>query len=46
MLEQGQGRDPVWPESMPGAPGVHSGEPAPSPEEQTDSPQEQAGAAA
>jgi alkylation response protein AidB-like acyl-CoA dehydrogenase len=46
MLEQATSRDPVWPESMPGAPGVASGESAPSPEEQQDAEQEPAGAAA
>jgi alkylation response protein AidB-like acyl-CoA dehydrogenase len=46
MLEQATSRDPVWPESMPGAPGVASGESAPSPEEQQDAQQEPAGAAA
>ena len=46
MLEQATSRDPVWPESMPGAPGVASGESAPSPEEQKDAQQEPAGATA
>jgi alkylation response protein AidB-like acyl-CoA dehydrogenase len=46
MLEQATSRDPVWPESMPGAPGVATGESAPSPEEQKDAEQEPAGAAA
>jgi alkylation response protein AidB-like acyl-CoA dehydrogenase len=46
MLEQAKGRDPIWPESMPGAPGVASGESAPGPEEQTGAEQEAAGAAA
>ncbi len=46
MLKQASDRDPIWPESMPGAPGVATGESAPSPEEQRDSPQETAGAAA
>jgi alkylation response protein AidB-like acyl-CoA dehydrogenase len=46
MLEQAKSRDPVWPESMPGAEGVASGESAPSPEEQEDAEQEPAGAAA
>jgi alkylation response protein AidB-like acyl-CoA dehydrogenase len=46
MLEQATSREPVWPESMPGAPGVASGESAPSPEEQKDAQQEPAGAAA
>ena len=34
MLEQAQERDPIWPESMPGADGIATGEEAPSPEEQ------------
>ena len=34
MLEQAQERDPIWPESMPGAEGIATGEEAPSPEEQ------------
>jgi alkylation response protein AidB-like acyl-CoA dehydrogenase len=34
MLEQAKGRDPIWPESVPGAEGIASGEQAPSPEEQ------------
>jgi alkylation response protein AidB-like acyl-CoA dehydrogenase len=46
MLKQAAERDPIWPESMPGAPGVASGESAPGPEEQQESPQEKAGAAA
>ena len=46
MLEQATSREPVWPESMPGADGVESGESAPSPEEQQDAKQEPAGAAA
>ncbi len=47
MLEQAQARDPIWPEVMPGADGVASGEPAPDPEEQEASPeQEKAGTAA
>lgn len=46
MLEQAKSRDPIWPESMPGAPGVDSGESAPSPAEQQSSPQQPAGAAA
>src|SRR5215204_2677892 len=46
MLEQATSRDPIWPESMPGADGVASGESAPSPEEQKDAQQEAAGAAA
>jgi alkylation response protein AidB-like acyl-CoA dehydrogenase len=46
MLKQASERDPIWPESMPGAPGVASGESAPGPEEQKASPQETAGAAA
>ena len=46
MLKQAEARDPVWPESMPGAAGVATGESAPSPAEQTDSTQEKAGAVA
>jgi alkylation response protein AidB-like acyl-CoA dehydrogenase len=46
MLAQASERDPIWPESMPGAPGVASGESAPSPEEQQSDEQEPAGAAA
>ena len=46
MLKQAEARDPVWPESMPGAPGVATGASAPSPAEQSDSTQEKAGAAA
>src|SRR4051794_1770811 len=34
MVKQAGGREPVWPESMPGADGIESGESAPSPEEQ------------
>ena len=46
MVKQAQGREPVWPEAMPGAPGVASGEDAPSPEEQESETQEKVGAAA
>jgi len=46
MLKQATDREPIWPESMPGAPGVESGESAPSPEEQQGTKQEPAGAAA
>jgi alkylation response protein AidB-like acyl-CoA dehydrogenase len=46
MLKQASEREPIWPESMPGAPGVASGESVPSPEEQRESPQQPAGAAA
>ena len=46
MLNQAKGREPVWPEAMPGSPGVASGESAPSPAEQKASPQTKAGAAA
>lgn len=46
MLKQASGRDPIWPESMPGAPGVASGESASGPEEQEGAAQEPAGAAA
>jgi hypothetical protein len=34
MMRQAVGRDPVWPECMPGAPGVESGEGAPAPQDQ------------
>lgn len=46
MLAQANDRDPIWAESMPGSPGVDTGEEAPAPSEQTDSPQEAAGAEA
>jgi alkylation response protein AidB-like acyl-CoA dehydrogenase len=46
MLKQASSREPIWPESMPGAPGVASGESAPGPEEQKEATQEPAGAAA
>ncbi|GAC1325378.1 MAG: acyl-CoA dehydrogenase [Thermoleophilaceae bacterium] len=46
MLKQATDREPIWPESMPGAPGVSDGSGAPSPEEQRDSEQEKAGASA
>ena len=46
MLKQAEARDPIWPESMPGAPGVATGASAPSPSEQAGSPQERAGAIA
>lgn len=34
MLKQVQGRDPIWPEAMPGAEGIADGRTAPSPAEQ------------
>jgi butyryl-CoA dehydrogenase len=46
MVKAAHGREPVWPEVMPGAPGVDSGEAAPGPDEQSPSPQRAAGAAA
>jgi hypothetical protein len=47
MMKQAEAREPVWPEMMPGSEGVASGEPAPDPSEQEESPeQERAGAAA
>jgi alkylation response protein AidB-like acyl-CoA dehydrogenase len=46
MLEQATARDPIWPDSMPGANGIDTGEGAPSPEEQKDAEQEAAGATA
>ena len=36
MLKQASERDPIWPESMPGAEGIASGEAAPRPSEQAD----------
>ena len=47
MMKQAGGRDPIWPEIMPGAEGVASGEGAAGPQEQHEAPeQETAGAAA
>jgi len=46
MLREAEAREPVWPEAMPGAPGVASGASAPSPADQRGSPQEAAGARA
>jgi alkylation response protein AidB-like acyl-CoA dehydrogenase len=46
MLRQALERDPVWPECMPGAPGVESGESVPAPEEQADTPHPTVGATA
>ncbi len=47
MMKQAEAREPIWPEAMPGAEGVASGEPAPAPSEQEESPEkETAGAAA
>ena len=46
MVKQAKDRKPVWPESMPGADGIESGESVPSPEEQADAQQEPAGATA
>ena len=46
MMRQALERDPVWPECMPGAPGVESGEGVPAPEEQADTPHPAVGAVA
>jgi alkylation response protein AidB-like acyl-CoA dehydrogenase len=46
MLKQATGREPVWPESMPGSREIADGSCAPSPAEQDDSPQQAAGAVA
>jgi alkylation response protein AidB-like acyl-CoA dehydrogenase len=46
MLRQALDRDPVWPECMPGAPGVESGEGVPGPAEQTGTPHPTVGASA
>jgi hypothetical protein len=46
MLRQALERDPVWPECMPGAQGVESGENVPGPEEQAGAPHASVGALA
>jgi alkylation response protein AidB-like acyl-CoA dehydrogenase len=46
MLRQALDREPIWPECMPGAPGVESGEEVPAPEQQADSPHPTVGALA
>ena len=46
MLKAAQQRDPVWPECMPGAPGVESGEEVPAPEERAGAPHAGVGAVA
>jgi len=47
MMKQAGGRDPIWPEVMPGAEGVASGKGAASPQEQEEAPEkETAGTAA
>jgi alkylation response protein AidB-like acyl-CoA dehydrogenase len=46
MLRQAIDREPIWPECMPGAPGVESGEDVPGPEQQADSPHPSVGALA
>src|SRR5215211_6253073 len=46
MMRQALERDPVWPECMPGAPGVESGEGVPAPEEQAGTPHPAVGAVA
>jgi alkylation response protein AidB-like acyl-CoA dehydrogenase len=46
MLRQALDRDPVWPECMPGAKGVESGEGVPAPEEQAGAPHPTVGALA
>jgi alkylation response protein AidB-like acyl-CoA dehydrogenase len=46
MLRQAMDREPIWPECMPGAPGVESGADVPGPEQQADSPHPAVGALA
>jgi hypothetical protein len=46
MLRQALDREPVWPECMPGAPGVESGEGVPGPAEQAETPHPRVGASA
>jgi alkylation response protein AidB-like acyl-CoA dehydrogenase len=46
MLRQAIDREPIWPECMPGAPGVESGEDVAAPEQQADSPHATVGALA
>jgi alkylation response protein AidB-like acyl-CoA dehydrogenase len=46
MMRQAIERDPIWPECMPGAPGVESGEGVAGPEEQTGTPHATVGAMA
>src|SRR3954470_15860161 len=46
MMRQAVGRDPIWPECMPGAPGVESGADVVAPEEQADTPHPAVGATA
>jgi hypothetical protein len=45
-MRQAIERDPIWPECMPGAPGVESGEGVAGPEEQTGTPHATVGAMA
>jgi alkylation response protein AidB-like acyl-CoA dehydrogenase len=46
MLRQAVDREPIWPECMPGAPGVESGQDVPAPEQQADTPHPTVGALA
>ena len=46
MMRQAVDRDPIWPECMPGAPGVESGADVAGPEEQADTPHPAVGATA
>jgi len=46
MLRQAIDREPIWPECMPGAPGVESGQEVPGPEQQADTPHPTVGALA
>ena len=46
MMRQAIERDPIWPECMPGAPGVESGEGVAGPEEQAGTPHAAVGAMA
>jgi alkylation response protein AidB-like acyl-CoA dehydrogenase len=46
MMRQALDREPIWPECMPGAPGVESGEDVPAPAEQADMPHPAVGATA
>jgi hypothetical protein len=44
MFKEASAREPIWPEAMPGAPGIADGRTAPAPSEQTGHHQEPAGA--
>jgi alkylation response protein AidB-like acyl-CoA dehydrogenase len=46
MMKQAGGRDPIWPDVMPGAEGVATGKSAASPEEQEEAPEKEAAGAA